>query len=218
MQTAVNHPKPVHSLLQSVLSEPMPMSLTTVSEQDNSSKKATLPKALIAVLWKQLSDIYGARFTREHGESDVSGVWYQALNDLSRNEFYHGLYALYRDSRFETWPPNCTEFRHLCLKRAGKGIPTVHEAFREVQAHLLSPKRTRWSHLVVKHALARTGVVFMDKAPVHQTFGVFKSVYEALCQQLADGILLAEVPDEALLPVRTRSKPIPNLQSLLRRA
>ncbi|KTC94850.1 hypothetical protein Lfee_2514 [Legionella feeleii] len=177
-----------------------------------------MPKALIAVLWKQLSDIYESRFTREHGESDASGVWYQALNDLSRDDLRHGLYALYRDIRFETWPPNCTQFRHLCLKRTGEGIPTVHEAFREVQAHLLSPKRTRWSHRVVKHALARTGVVFMDKAAVHQSFAVFKSVYEALCQQLAEGVLLAEVPEEALLPVRTRSKPIPNLQSLLRRA
>jgi hypothetical protein len=42
---------------------------------------------------------------------------------------------------------------------------------------------------VVKHALARTGIVFMDKAAVHQSFAVFKSVYEALCQQLAEGVL-----------------------------
>lgn len=172
----------------------------------------------MALLWKQLSDIYGARFTNVHGETDASGVWYQALNDLSRDDLRHGLHALYRDSRFETWPPNCTQFRHLCLKRAGEGVPTVHEAFREVQTHLLFPRRTRWSHLLVKHALVRTGVAFMDKAPVHQAFTVFKSVYEELCQQVAEGILLTDVPETALSPVRMKRNPIPNLKSLLRTA
>jgi hypothetical protein len=107
--------------------------LHSAKKLDDSIQEVQMNNGFIATLWLQLTDIYGMRFINLYGEKD-SGVWFQALRDLTEEEIERGLHAMFRDERFETWPPNCTQFRHLCLKR--NKLPSVHKAFNEARHNL----------------------------------------------------------------------------------
>jgi len=130
-----------------------------------------------------------------YGESD-SGVWFHALSDLTEDDLRNGLYVMMRDERFETWPPNCTQLRQLCLK--GKlrcALPTVHQAFHEARrnAHLPTPV---WSHLAVKFTVKYVGVDVVNSAYTHQAFAQFEKGYTKVCERIEAGFAVPDVQDE----------------------
>ena len=149
---------------------------------------------LISILWVQLTDIYGSRFINMYGEKD-SGVWYHALCDLSENDIKEGLYLVMRDARFETWPPNCTQFRQLCLKGKTVQLPTVHQAFAEARQNALysSPK---WSHPAVKFTVKYVGVDVVNSAYTFDAFQAFQKGYSKVCARIAEGFSVPDVQDE----------------------
>lgn len=170
---------------------------------------------MIATLWLQLTDIYGARFVNVYGDKD-SGVWYQALNDLTEKDLAFGLHTMMRDARFETWPPNCTQFRHLCCKSPDRsGLPSVHEAFKEARQnyHLSRPI---WSHPAIKFTVKHLGVDVVNAARSDYAFRVFQEVYEDLSARVARGFKVPDVSDEDVVDRRVASKSYPRLADILK--
>ena len=184
--------------LHSVSSQPIVTSLNFARTPTDSIHEAhqSLPQldTLISTLWVQLTDIYGARFVNAYGVKDT-GVWYHALCDLTEDDFRQGLYLMMRDARFETWPPNCTQFRQLCLKGKTGLLPTVHQAFSEARQNALyaSPK---WSHPAVKFTVKYVGVDVVNSAYTHVAFQTFEKGYLKVCARIADGFAVPDVNDE----------------------
>jgi hypothetical protein len=172
-------------------------------------------QATIATLWLQLTDIYGARFVNVYGDRD-SGVWYQALNDLTEKELAFGLHTMMRDVRFETWPPNCTQFRHLCCKNPDReSLPTVHQAFKEARQnyHFTRPV---WSHPVIKFTVKQVGLDVVNAARTDMAFAVFKDVYDKVSMRVAHGFKVPDVLDEDVISKRVASKSYPKLAEMLK--
>ena len=172
---------------------------------------------MIATLWLQLTDIYGARFVNQYGEYD-SGVWYQSLHDLTTDDVSFGLHIMMRDIRFETWPPNCTQFRHLCCRRHQiNGLPTVHQAFNEARENLLFSSNRRWSHAAVKFTVKYVGVDVVNHADKAYAFKAYALGYEKVCARIAAGKQVPFVRDEDVRvnPKKT-SHAIPRLATFIR--
>lgn len=166
-------------------------------------------------MWLQLTDIYGPCFITKHGVKD-SGVWFQALHDVSEEEIALGLRALFDDVRFETWPPNCIEFRHLCIKRRKKELPSVHKAFNEARSNLNFSTIT-WSHPAVKFTVKHLGVDVVNAARADIAFAQFSTLYAKVCERILEGFEVPYVADEELVIHRkTTGKDIPRLSQLIK--
>ncbi|HHS8316172.1 TPA: hypothetical protein ACTUNV_002625 [Legionella pneumophila] len=165
-----------------------------------------------------MAEIYGSRFINQYGDHD-SGVWARVLNDLSEADMDFGLMAMTRDIRFETWPPNCTQFRHLCLSRLNQSeqtIPTVNKAFNEAMMNLYRSK-PKWSHAAVKFTVKCVGVkkIYLEREDL--AFKAFKNVYQKVLAKVLEGHQVPDVADEDVILKITRNKSsAPNLSQLLR--
>lgn len=141
-----------------------------------------------------------------YGERD-SGVWEQALSDLTEDELREGLTKMMRDLRFETWPPNCTQFRHLCASTRASTPPSVMLAFREVQQNKYRSRPT-WSHLAIKMTIKCIGVHIAYKDDEREAFKEFSKKYEQVCARMAGGHPLPEIADcDVKAPEIKRSLP-----------
>lgn len=173
--------------------------MNSTKEQGVLNHGHTLQHNKIATLWLQLSDIYGPLFINKYGEKD-SGVWYQTLHDLTDADILFGLHAMLRDTRFETWPPNCTQFRHLCIRRSeGISLPSVHQAFNEARENLVFTTPRRWSHPAVKFTVKYVGLEQVNSADKHSAFQDFTTAYEKICARIALGHEVPHVNDEELI-------------------
>lgn len=172
---------------------------------------------MIGTLWLQLADIYGQRFVNQYGETDHSGVWTMVLADLSEDDIRYGLMAMVRDVRFETWPPNCTQFRHLCTSRLNlcdQSLPSVHKAFREALNNL-NFSNPVWSHNAIKFTVKRMGVDALNDARVDRAFKTFSTIYQRVSAKVLEGYQVPHVADEDVVFKRKSSKNIPRLSLLL---
>jgi len=169
----------------------------------------------IATLWLQLTDTYGARFINLYGEKD-SGVWFQTLCDLTEEEIEMGLHAMLRDERFETWPPNCTQFRHLCLKKYKNELPNVHKAFNEAR-HNLNFSAPTWSNPAIKFTVKHLGVDAVNAARADIAFEEFNALYIKVCEQIRQGFEVPQVADEEVVIKRKSTQSnIPRLSQLIK--
>lgn len=168
-----------------------------------------MPPALIATLWIQLTDIYGHRFMNTYGEKD-SGVWYQALNDLTEDDLRKGLTTMMRDIRFETWPPNCTQFRHLCLSTKEPLAPKTVEAFREVRQNMYCSS-PQWSHPAIKLAIKCMGTKAAYAEDDAEAFKGFSAKYMQICERMAKGHPLPDIADSEVRAPEFNRKHSPNM-------
>lgn len=212
---ASNHPKHIKQTLEHVSSKPMQANLYCVNKPDDLNQGQVMGER-VATLWLQLTDIYGARFVNMYGEKD-SGVWFQALSDVSEDAITFGLQAMFRDVRFETWPPNCTQFRHLCLSGfVTHTPPSVHQAFNEARRNLESTKPV-WSHAAIKFTVKHLGLEKVIAARVDVAFAQFSALYLKVCERISQGNQVPSVSDEELRIVKkTRQHQIPRLAQILR--
>jgi hypothetical protein len=138
--------------------------------------------------------MYGARFANTTDRRQVS-VWEYALSDLTEEDVRRGFHALLGDARFETWPPNVTQFRHLCLKGKTDDLPSVHEAFTEARQNALY-SNPKWSHKAVKFTVKYVGVDVVNSAYTHEAFQRFSKAYVKVLERLSEGFTIPDVPDE----------------------
>ncbi len=164
-----------------------------------------------------MADIYGQRFVNQYGDNDQSGIWAMVLSDLSGDDIRYGLMAMVRDVRFETWPPNCTQFRHLCLSRLNTSehvLPSVHKAFREAtnNLNLAYPK---WTHPAIKFTAKHMGIEKLNAARVDIAFKEFNTIYQRVCTKVLEGHQVPEVADEDVVLKRQLGKSIPQLSQFI---
>lgn len=182
------------------------------------SRSHIMNREKIATLWLQLSEIYGTRFVNQYGEKDHSGLWHQALSDIPEACLQLGLMAMLHDIRFETWPPNCTQFRHLCLSHLkAEELPNVHRAFDEIRDKLSSTKPD-WSkmHRAILFTVAQLGVESLSDARVDRAWAAFSEMYERVCQGIMKGKQLPEVDDEKLQIQTSKFHKPPRLSLILK--
>lgn len=214
--------QPIRKVLNNVLSMHTATNLTTANKQEDftqrelthstRSQNHNQSNTLISTLWGQLTDIYGARFLNAHGEKDL-GVWQIALSDLQEEEIRQGLYLMMRDKRFETWPPNCTEFRHLCLNgRKEDSLPTVHQAFNEARQNALYAHPV-WSHKAVKFTVKYVGVDIVNSAYTHHAFEQFKKAYAKVCARIQEGHEVPEITDEEVAFYHRKQQKLTNTKN-----
>lgn len=151
----------------------------------------------------------------QYGEKD-SGVWFQALSDLTEDRIAHGLHSMLRDERFETWPPNCTQFRRLCLSGLEKNsLPNVHRAFSEARQNLML-KSPAWSHPAVKFTVKYVGVKTVNAARTDIAFENFSKAYNKVCERIREGHEIPNVCDnEVIFSEKKQMKCIPILKDII---
>lgn len=111
-----------------------------------------------------MTSAFGFKFVKSFGERDT-GVWFEALKDLSKRELAYGFRKTLRDtsdvdSRGKgAWPPNVKEFRAHCKSwLSDLGIPSVHTAFREYASAVYCTHPV-FSHAIVGVLAERMGEV-----------------------------------------------------------
>ncbi|WP_454786166.1 hypothetical protein [Legionella sp. WA2024007413] len=151
-------------------------------------------------LWMKLTAIYGQLFISKHGVNDT-GVWFAALKDLTPKALDSGverLMTLSKGDKFCEFPPNCLQFRALCLGfYSDLRLPSAAEAHREVlnSAYSTNPN---WSHAVVKFTAKRLGLKFLEIDNEGHSFAVFKEAYERVCHLMRQGHQIPEIKEKVL--------------------
>lgn len=149
----------------------------------------------------KLTAIYGQLFISKHGVKDT-GVWFAALKDLTPKALESGverLMTLSKGDKFCEFPPNCLQFRALCLGfYSDLRMPTAAQAHREVlnRAYITNPQ---WSHIVVKFTAQKLGCEFLDIANEGDSFAVFNEAYEQVCHLVRQGHQVSEIKEEVKL-------------------
>lgn len=148
----------------------------------------------------KLTAIYGQLFISKHGVKDT-GVWFTALKDLTPRALDSGmerLMALTLGEKFCEFPPNCLQFRALCLGFYNDlCLPTAANALREVlnSAYISNPQ---WSHPVVEYTAKKLGRTFLTIENEGASFQRFKDVYEQVCLLVRQGHPLPKIKEEVV--------------------
>lgn len=149
-----------------------------------------------------MTKLYGQLFLSKHGVED-NGVWFDTLCDLTPKALDKGierLMTLNQEGKFCEFPPNCMQFRILCLDFYNKlNLPKASEAFREItnRAYIRNP---HWSHEVVKFTALKLGPEFFRIESEGSSYPLFKEVYEKVCNLLKQGHELPKVNKVISLP------------------
>lgn len=151
----------------------------------------------IAWVWQELTLIYGQLFTAKNGSHDRHGVWFNALHDLTPKALESGmmrLKSLSAGQRFCEFPPNCLQFKALCLAYYEElNLPKAHEAYREIKN--ASYSSARYSHPVVKFIAHRLPEDFLLIEHEQVAFRLFKKVYEQVTDLVRQGHVIPDVKE-----------------------
>lgn len=164
--------------------------------------------ANIASLWLSLIEIYSHLFINKYGTSD-SGAWFESLKDLTPLALENGLETL-RSGRagnqFATFPPNCLEFRGLCLAYyEGLRLPSTADAYRDYRQYARSGKWNN-AHDAVKLTAKKLGARFLTIERDMDAYPRFKKMYAQVCHLARLGIELPQVETPVLLGKPTNSE------------
>lgn len=129
----------------------------------------------------------------------MNGTWFATLSDLTPKALESGLArlrGLSNEGRFSQYPPNCLEFKALCLAFYNDlRLPSPSVAFREVQNSAYGVRRV-WSHDVVRLTASRLPVDFLKIDREEQAFRLFKPFYEQVCNLVRQGHPIPEALHE----------------------
>lgn len=192
---------PIKQLLANPRSQSFEREMKKSSVKPRNEHPVVLTRANIARLWLSLSDIYGDLFLSKNGIED-SGAWFETLKDLTPFALENGLEklrTLKAGKEFLRYPPNCLEFRSLCLSfYEDLGLPSVNDAFIETQS-LRYTNKPNWSHPAVKYTASKLGRAYLAIEYKNEAFAVFKKAYEQVCHLVRQGGAVPEVKDEIFI-------------------
>ena len=155
-------------------------------------------QAHIANLWLRLAEIYGSLFISKHGAQD-SGVWFETLRDLTPIALESGLERLRTLSggaKFAEYPPNCLQFRALCLAFYEElNLPQVGAAYKEIRLRSYVNSHY-WSHPVVKFTASKLPVDFLMIENEQKAYALFVEAYTQVCNLVKQGHKLPVINDE----------------------
>ena len=107
-------------------------------------------------------------------------------------------------AKFTEFPPNCLEFKALCLAFYNDlRLPKASDAYCEIKNKAYSSS-IHWSHPAVKFTAQKLSIEFLtlDDATAYP---LFKAAYEEVCHLVRQGHSLPGMPDRVMLP-RTPNK------------
>ena len=156
----------------------------------------------ISWLWIQLTSIYGQLFINKHGTKD-SGLWLEALQELTPKALESGvarIKALSAGDKFLEYPPNCLQFKALCLAfYEDLRLPKASDAYQEIRNKSYS-KNINWSHAAVKFTAQRLSIDFLAIKQEAEAYALFKEVYGEVCHLVRQGHALPEMQNKVMLP------------------
>ncbi len=154
-----------------------------------------------------MADIYGNLFLSKNGIED-SGAWFEVLKDLTPFALDIGIERLRslrinkeKDrQRFIQYPPNCLEFRALCLSFYDDlNLPSTADAYRETISRTFRTNLV-WSHPAVKYTAMRLGDEFLAIENIQEADAKFTKAYEEVCHLVRQGLPLPEITEQIMLP------------------
>lgn len=111
----------------------------------------------------------------------------ERLRDLSAGE------------RFCEFPPNCLQFKALCLSfYQDMKLPKVHEAYREIKNR--SYTNAPYSHKLMDFIAYRLPADFMAIEPEFEAYALFKKVYGQVTDLIRQGHAIPDVKDRIKRP------------------
>lgn len=148
-----------------------------------------------------MTAIYGPLFVSKHGVQD-NGVWLETLQDLTPKAIESGMLRLKKlkgAKAFIEFPPNCLQFRALCLAFYEElNLPTASEAYREIKSKAYSSGQY-WSHAVVKYIAYKLPGDFLLIEQEQRAYGIFEKLYQDVCDLVRQGHEIPEVEEPKLL-------------------
>ena len=196
-----------------ITSQPLPSSFketSRLSENTMSTRQVILSKAHIANLWLVLAEIYNNLFLSKYGIED-KGAWFEALKDLTPQALENGvekLRCLESGKKFAEYPPNCLQFRALCLSYYDDlRLPTVSEAYEEVRSRTYCTS-DNWSHPAVKYTAKRLTSAFLavENENASKAYELFKNAYQQVCHLVRQGHPIPEIKEPVMLPPSTNKQ------------
>lgn len=131
-----------------------------------------------------------------------SGAWFESLKDLTPQALENGLETLRRGglgNKFKTYPPNCLEFRDLCLTYyESLSLPSTADAYRDYRQYVCTGNWSSNVHRAVLLTVKKLGDDFLMIERDVDAYPKFKIVYDQVCHLARLGIELPMVK----LPVR----------------
>lgn len=110
-------------------------------------------------------------------------------------------------NKFVEFPPNCLQFKSLCLAfYEDLRLPKAAVAYREIKQNLYGKPRP-WSHKIVKFTAARLPANFLLIEQEQEAYALFNAAYEKVCNLVRQGHEVPEIPEPTFL-CRTSSKAI----------
>ena len=132
-----------------------------------------------------------------------SGAWFESLKDLTPQALENGLETLRSGgagNKFATYPPNCLEFRDLCLDYyKGLRLPSTAEAYRDYRQYARTGKWTEGVHHAVLLTAKKLGAEFLMIERDMHAYPRFKKMYGQACHLARLGIELPGVHAPVLL-------------------
>jgi len=132
-----------------------------------------------------MSELYGAKFVNQYGESDEPAfkTWCKVVGDLQPSQIQVGFIALCEDK--PKYIPDALQFRDYCLGTSN--LPTAHDAYIEA-CMAASPKdQQEYSHPAVYHAGRQAGWGYLASNIESVAFPRFRGIYEELLKRVAKG-------------------------------
>lgn len=127
--------------------------------------------------------------------ADKQGTWLDTLKDLTPIALESGmkrLKALSAGEKFVEFPPNCLQFRAICLSYYSElSLPTVGAAFNEITANYYDLSKIE--NPILKYIASKLTPAFFQIRQPNEAFQQFKSVYEKVSSLIKQGHTLPEV-------------------------
>jgi len=164
MQTQEQAQAQLNNLVNNVVSLPSTGLKRTSqhSEQPEGKVPEPLSLGLLEKLWITMTQTYGHKWTSSFGEvPKADHAWAKILGGLTGLQIANGLRRMIEVAAAnagtgkESWPPDATEFRAMCLHV--QGLPTVDQAWSEA---LMG----KYSHEAVKVAAEATSTFDLRSA------------------------------------------------------
>lgn len=89
--------------------------------------------------------------------------------------------------KFKDFPPNCMQFRTLCLEAiSAESLPSLAQAFNETRNWYFY-NINQWSHPAVRFTAAKLPREFWGMENLHQAFKTFSAIYSDVCFLVKQG-------------------------------
>lgn len=148
-----------------------------------------------------MTAIYGPLFASKHGVQD-SGIWLETLQDLTPKALESGMMRLKQlkgAKAFIEFPPNCLQFRALCLSFYEElHLPKASEAFQEIRGRAYT-STNYWSHPVVKYIAHNLPDDFLLMDQEKNAYVLFEKLYQGICDLVRQGHDIPEVAEPKFL-------------------